>query len=107
MKINLKATRTELSPEIGKYVQRKMDMVDKYLGKTQVVNCDFEIEVESGNGLEGKNCRAEVNLAVPGDLLRVEKRAETLFKAVDKVKDHLELMIKKYKEKKITKERRA
>ena len=106
MKVNLKATRTELNNEIKEYVQKKMDMLDKYLGKINVVNCDFEVEVESGNGLEGKNCRAEVNLQVPGELLRVEKRAENLFKAIDKVKDHLELVIKKYKGKKITKERR-
>ncbi|NCD01135.1 ribosome-associated translation inhibitor RaiA [bacterium] len=106
MKVNLKATRTELNNEIKEYVQKKMDMLDKYLGKIKVVNCDFEVEVESGNGLEGKNCRAEANLQVPGELLRVEKRAENLFKAIDKVKDHLELVIKKYKGKKITKERR-
>ncbi len=105
MKITLKATKIDLKPEIKDYVQKKMDMMEKYLGETKVINCDFEIEIESGSGLEGKNYRAEVNLTVPGKLLRVEKRAETLFKAIDKVKDHLESMIKKHKEKKITKER--
>jgi putative sigma-54 modulation protein len=106
MKVNLKATRTKLSPELKDYVQKKMDMVDKYLGSVKATNCDFEVEVESGRSLKGENCRAEVNLEVPGKLLRVEKRADNLFKAIDKVKEHLELVIKKHKEKKIAKERK-
>jgi len=59
-----------------------------------------------GGQNSGQIYRAEVNLEVPGKLLRVEKIEKELFKAIDKVKDHLEIIIKKYREKRIDKKRR-
>jgi putative sigma-54 modulation protein len=100
MKIRIKATRIELTPQIKEYVQLKMNMLEKYLGKIQVINCDVEISRENGVQNSGKIYRAEVNLEVPGQLLRVEKTEKDILKAVDKVKDHLERVIVKYKEKK-------
>ena len=43
MKINLKATKFEMTDAISGYVQEKMDMLEKYLGNTQVINCDVEL----------------------------------------------------------------
>jgi putative sigma-54 modulation protein len=105
MKINLKATKIKLTPAIKSYVQEKMDMLDKYLGGVNVLNCDVEIGIVVGGQNSGEIYRAEVNLIVPGELLRVEKTEKDLFKAVDKVKDHLRQSIKKYKEKKLDKKR--
>jgi putative sigma-54 modulation protein len=105
MKIRIKATKIELTPEIKDYIQEKMDMLEKYLGDVQILNCDVEVGMSVGGQNSGKIYRAEVNLEVPGDLLRVEKTEKEIFKAIDKVKDHLEIIIKKYKEKKIDKKR--
>ncbi len=99
MQIRLKATNLELTEAIRNYFQTKIDMVEKYLGDVPVINCDVEIEKAVGGQHKGEIFRAEVNLQVPHDLLRVEKTEEDLYKAIDKVKDHLELVIKKYKEK--------
>ena len=74
-------------------------MLEKYLGDVQVLNCEVEIEKAVGGQNKGEIYRAEVNLEVPHQLLRVEKTEKDLYKAIDKVKDHLELVIKKYKEK--------
>ena len=65
----------------------------------------MEIEKAVGNQNKGEIFRAEVNLEVPHKLLRVEKTEADLYKAIDKVKEHLELVIKKYKEKLIDKKR--
>jgi putative sigma-54 modulation protein len=78
-----------------------MDMLDKYLNQVKILNCDFEIEKAVGGQHKGDIFRAEVNLEVPGEILRVEKTEPDMYKAIDKVKDHLAEMIKKYKEKKI------
>lgn len=99
MKINLKATKFEITEAIRDYVQEKMDMLDKYLGSTNVINCDVEVEKMVGGQNKGDIFRAEVNLEVPHELLRVEKTASDLYKAIDKVKDHLDKMIVKYREK--------
>lgn len=99
MKINLKATKIEMTDAISSYVQDKMDMLDKYLGTTQIINCDVELERIIGGQNKGEIFRAEVNLEVPHELLRVEKTEADLYKAIDKVKDHLSEVIVKYREK--------
>jgi putative sigma-54 modulation protein len=71
----------------------------------KVINCDFEVAKTVGGQHKGDIFRAEVNLEVPNEILRVEKTESDLYKAIDKVKDHLELIIKKYKEKLIDKKR--
>lgn len=89
----------EMTPALRDYCQEKMDMIERYLGGIQVFNCDVEIEKSVGGQHKGEIFRAEVNLELPHELLRVEKTEEDMYKAIDKVKDHLELVIKKYKDK--------
>lgn len=107
MKISIKATKLNLTPELKDYVEKKMAMLEKYLGRIQVLGCHFEVGLEVGGQASGKIYRAEANLDLPGELLRVEKSEKDIFKAIDKVKDHLARLIKKYKEKKIDKKRKG
>ena len=107
MQINIKATNIELTPKIKDYVQEKMDMLEKYLGRVEVIDAKFEVAMTTRHHNKGEIYRAEANLAVTGDLLRVEKTEKDLYKAIDKVKDHLVRSIKRYKEKKITKNRKG
>jgi len=107
MKINIKATQMELTPAIKEFTQEKMDMLEKYLGEIQVLNCDVEVGVTTHHHTKGEIFRAEVNLNLPGELIRVEKTEEDLYKAIDKVKEHVAMAIKKYKEKRITNHRKT
>jgi len=99
MKINLKASHIELTDAIKEYVQTKVDMLEKYLGDTQVINCDFEVAKSVGGQNKGEIYRAEINLEIPGELLRVDKTEVDLYKAIDKVKDHMESIIISHREK--------
>lgn len=105
MKIRIKATKIELTPEIKEYVQEKMDMLEKYLGDIKVMHCDVEVGLAFGGQQSGKIYRAEVNLELPGEMLRVEKSEADLMKAIDKVKDHLTRSIRRYKQKRVDKNR--
>lgn len=106
MNINIKSSRLEMTEAIKKYIEVKMGMIEKYLGKSvKAINFDFEIEKSVGGQHKGDIFRAEANLQVPQEVLRVEKTEADLYKAIDKVKDHLELVIKKYKERLIDKKR--
>ena len=105
MRVQIKGTKIDLTPELKDYVQEKMDMLEKYLGSITVSHCEVELEKALTTQNSGKIYRAEVNLSLPGELLRVEKTTDDINKAIDKVKDHLELMITKYKEKKIDQKR--
>ena len=106
MQLNLKATNLELTPELKNYVQKKMDMLEKYLGSMKVFNASFEVSRTTHHHLKGEIYCAEANLTVKGQLLRITKTEKDLYKAIDKVKDHMELIIKKYKEKKIDKRKK-
>ena len=105
MKINIRANNLKITPAIKNYIEDKMSMVEKFLGKVEVINCDFEVELTTKHHHKGDIFRAEVNLEIAKDLLRVEKLEADLYKAIDKVKDHLIDVIKKYKEKKVAKKR--
>ncbi len=107
MKIRIKATKIELTPEIKDYIQEKMDMLEKYLGGAKVLNCDVEVGLAVGGQHSGKIYRAEVNLELPGEMLRVEKSEADLMKAIDKVKDHLTRSIRRYKQKRVDKQRQS
>lgn len=106
MQIKIKATKIKLNQETKDYIQEKMDMLEKYLGKIQAMNCDVEVGMSVGGQNSGEIYRCEVNLELPHELLRIEKTEKEIFKAVDKVKDHLIRSIKKYKEKLIDKRRK-
>ena len=99
MKIKIKASKIDLTPNIKDYIQEKMDMLDKYLGSVKVTNCDVEIAREQMGQHSGKVFRAELNLSLPGELLRVEKTEKDIYKAIDKVKDHMTRSIRRYKQK--------
>ena len=106
MQINIKATKIELSDPIRDYIQEKMDMLEKYLGSVAIINCDVEVAMDVNSQQKGEIFRAEVNLSVSGELIRVEKTEKDLYKAIDKVKDHLVRSIKRYKEKRMDKKRK-
>jgi len=99
MRISIKATKIGLTSDIKDYIQKKMDMLDKYLGNFPAINCDVEISLAVSGQNKGEIFRAEVNLELPHELLRVEKTEKELKKAIDKVKDHLVRSIIKYKDK--------
>lgn len=106
MKIKLKGTGVQITEAVRKYVQEKIDMLDKFLGNIAVLNCDVELAKSVGGQNKGQIFRTEVNLQVPGNVLRVEKTETDLYKAIDNVKGHLEGVIIKYKEKVRSKKRR-
>ncbi len=105
MKINIKSTNLSLTPAIRSYLEEKMATVEKYLGNLDIINFDVEVELTSKHHNKGDIFRAEANVQVAKDLLRVEKTEPDLYKAIDKVRDHLIDMIKKHKEKRIAKTR--
>lgn len=105
MKLTIKATNLEITPAIRAYIEKKLAAVEKYLGRQEVVNCDVEVELVTHHHHKGEIFRAEVNLQLPHDLLRVERTADDLYKALDELKDHLAELIKRHKEKRLAKRR--
>jgi len=105
MKIDIKATKVDLTPEIKDYVQRKMDMLEKYLGEIPVIECKVDLSLSVGGQKTGEIYRTEILMELPKEMLIVEKVESDLIKSIDKVKDHLAESIIKYKEKMIDRHR--
>ncbi len=94
----IKATGTELTDAIRSHVEKKVAALEKYYH--QITGVSAEVAVTTHHHHKGKIFRAELNVEVPGKLLRVEKTADDLYKAIDKAKEHMALMLKDFKEKK-------
>ena len=107
MKYNLKAAKIELSEANKEYIQTKIDMLDKYLGNIQVIDC----KVIVGKAVNGQNSgeiyKAEAILQLPHITLTVEKVETDLLKAVDNMKEHLGRLIVKHHEKVIERRRKV
>jgi len=97
MKTRIYGKDLELTEAIKEYTNEKIGMIEKYYDNIQ--NIDVELaRILSGHN-KGKVFRVEWNVSVPGQLLRVEKKEEDLYKAIDKVKDHMVRELRNYKEK--------
>lgn len=105
MQIKIKASKIELTEAIENYINEKVNMLEKYLNHIDIINCDFEVKKSIGGQNKGNIFSAELNLEVPGEILRIEKTEADLYKAIDKVKDHMAESIKKYKEKRANRNR--
>ncbi len=102
---NIKATNIELTPAIQEYVEEKLAYLDELLSDDSSIMANVEVGKTTPHHQKGDVMRCEVNLQVPGRLLRVEKTEKDLYKAIDKVKDHLARQIKDWRGRQIGKHR--
>ncbi|MFA5936160.1 MAG: ribosome-associated translation inhibitor RaiA [Patescibacteria group bacterium] len=103
MTINIRATGMELSPAIRQYVEDKMNTLEKYAG--DIILIDAVVGMETTHHQKGSIYTCAINVELKGDLLRVERNAEDLYKAIDKVRDHLRETLAQRKEKMIDERR--
>ncbi len=109
MKIRIKATNIELTPAIKTYVESKIRDLEKplkYLNKN-VLKADVEIGKITKQQRKGRVFRAEINLSMPGKLLRAESVQWDLRVAIDEIKQDMEREIRKYKGKQEAKYKRG
>lgn len=102
MKIIIKTTNLELTPEIEEQIEEKINSVDKLLDDMDrnVIEARVEIGRTTKHHQKGDIFRAEVNLTLPGRLLRSVAEEGDLRTALDQVKNELQREIKKYRGKK-------
>lgn len=105
MIINIRGTGIELTQPLKDYVEEKIGGLTKYFDNIR--QADIDIGLRTHHHQKGKIYYAEVNLHVPNNWLRVVKDAEDLYKAIDKVKDHLKVELEKRKEKMRTRDKKT
>lgn len=112
MKINIKATNLDLTPAITVYIEEKINSLEKFISGEDLkawdernqaaVEADVEIARTTDHHRQGDIYRAEVNIKVPGRVIRAEAQEWDVRVAIDKVKDELQIELKKYKNKQET-----
>lgn len=96
MQLNLKATNFELTGAIKDHVNKKLGNLEKFF--TNIQQVDVEVGKDTKGQQKGDIFFCEVNVSVPGKLLRYRKSFEDLYKAVNEARKGIQNEIKKYKE---------
>jgi ribosomal subunit interface protein len=110
MRIEIKTKDITLTEDIVKYVKEKLADLDRFaqdeVGEFQA---DLELSKPSKHHKTGPDAfYAELNLQLPGKiLLRSESYAKELRIAIDEVKEEFEMLLKKYKGKKLDRAKKA
>ncbi len=107
MNITIKATNFDLVPSVENAVLKKLGAVEKFIPKnTQPVELRVEIALDTRHHRKGSIYRAEANLSIHGDLMRVEAVGKNPFSAIIAVKEKLAEEVKQYKNKQASREKR-
>ena len=95
MTINITHRGAELTPAVKQYVEEKMESLQKYFDSIR--HMDVEVGIINHHHQKGNIFECKAVVQVGGDVIRVEKDAEDLYKAIDKVKDHLRVELTDWK----------
>ena len=97
MIITIQFSNIEPTDAIREYTEEKLQTLTKFFENIQKM--DVDLGAREQHHKKGKRYYAEVNVHIPGNVVRVAKDTEELYKAIDKVKDHLKVELQKIKEK--------
>lgn len=85
--IDIKATNMELTDAIRSHVLEKVNMLEKYLDDDPSIQGQVEVGKTTHHHNKGEVFRAELNLSVPGDMIRAVEEHEDLYAAIDTMKE--------------------
>lgn len=100
MQLNIKTKNLELTEEIKDYLQEKIGGLEKFLENVGPFIVEVDIGRTTMHHKKGNIFRAEVQISVPGKLLRAVSETDNLKRSIVKVKNELQVQIKKYKDNK-------
>ncbi len=101
MKITIKATGLELTPPIKEFIDDKIGSIQKFLQRfddNNQVLAAVEIARPSTHHNKGDVYFAEININLPGTVLRAKAEDSDIRVAINKAKDILKREIDKYKD---------
>jgi ribosomal subunit interface protein len=107
--INIKITNFEITQEVRDYIDEKLDSIAKLAvieNEDTEIKCDIELEM-TREQQSGEIWRAEMNLSVGGEKFRAESRGQTIFAALDELKDEMSKLLRRNKKKRFDMVRRS
>jgi putative sigma-54 modulation protein len=100
MDLKITVKNVELTPELNRYIKKKLGKLNLHLSK--IVEAKIEITKENTRS-PGQRYIAQVTVNSSGTLLRAEERGKDLLTVIDKVSAIIERQIERFKGKHYTK----
>lgn len=98
MNIEVFSPDFEVTSTIEDHVHEEMARIERLISDAGGLPTPARVELNAYDRPSGKAFRAEINLPLPGKLLRTEEEADNLHHAINEAFDELERQVKKYKE---------
>lgn len=95
MNININFTKIDSSEALKSAATEMAESLSTYF--EGIIAVDIDLGRTSDHHEKGDVYYAEYNVSIPGDMVRVSKQSEDLYKAIEKVKDHLKVELEKHK----------
>lgn len=97
-KLEIAAQHTALTPELQKYISRKIGRLDRYVARQsrECLHAEVKLKEQKNNGKTQFNCG--VILHLPHDTLDASETTVNMFAAVDIVETKLRNQLRKYKD---------
>jgi ribosomal subunit interface protein len=89
MKINIKATGITLTTSISEYIEKKINMLDKFFRETSEVLVNIEVGRTTKHHKSGDIFRAEIQITADGQTYYTVSETEDLYAAIDEAKDEI------------------
>lgn len=101
MQISIKTRDLVLTDPLREYITKRIESLSKYLKRFEpsLVRAEVEVARSTQHHRHGDVFYAEINLTVPGKLLRAAKEGVDIRWCIDEVKNTLQREIEKYKDK--------
>lgn len=96
MHIHVNGRNVEITDAIKAYVKEKAGKVAAHYDQIQAI--DAVLSVIKNPSVADSHV-AEINCKLPGEIIRVEEKAESMYASIDLVCDKLDRQVRKYKEK--------
>ncbi len=98
-KLEISGVHTKVTPELQKYITKKIGKLDRFLPKHARESAHAEVTLKETKAKNKKECVCEVVLYLPHDTIMTKEATLNMFAAVDIVEAKLKNQLKKYKEK--------
>lgn len=97
-KLDIKGVHTTVTPDLQKYITRKIGRLDRYMPKHARESAHAEVFLKESKNNNKKQCTCEVVMHLPKDIITTKESTMNMFAAIDIVEAKLKNQLKKYKE---------
>lgn len=97
-KLEIGGQHTKLTPELKKYVTRKIGRLDRYVSRHTRESVHAEVHLKESKAKDKKQFTCSVVLHLPQETLDASETTINMFAAVDIVETKLKNQLKKYKD---------